>query len=156
MMRVVLLPSGQLHGPVIIAMIAVRMVQPAVYEIVDVVAVRHRFVSAIWTVCVRAMDFRRALHGICGVDRDGVLIHVILVHMMEMAIMKVIHMAVMANRSVPATRAMLVGVVGVVLLGTFGHWRYSLRLNCRSIPTIPANTNSGIVADASDARPQAD
>jgi hypothetical protein len=123
-------PSGELHGPVIIAVITVRMVQPAVYEIVDVVAVRHRLVSAIWTVCVRATDFRRALHGICGVDREGVLIHVVLVHMMEMPIMKVIHMTVMANRSVTATRTMLVGVVGVALLGAFGHWRYSLRLNC--------------------------
>jgi hypothetical protein len=110
-------------------MIAVRMVQPAVYEIVDVVAVRHCFVPAIWTVFVRAMDFRRALHGICGVDRDRVLIHVILMHMMEMAIMQVIHVPVVANRGVPATRTMLVGVVFVVLLGTFSHRRYSLRLN---------------------------
>jgi len=37
---------------VIIAMIAVRMVQPAVYKIVDMVTVRHRFMSAVWTVCV--------------------------------------------------------------------------------------------------------
>jgi len=51
-------------------MITMRMVQPAVYEIVDMVTMRHRFVSAIWTVCVRAMDFRRALRGICRVDRD--------------------------------------------------------------------------------------
>jgi hypothetical protein len=102
-------------------MIAMGMMQSAVYEIVDVVAMRHRFVSAIWTVCVRAMDFRRALHGICGVDRDGVLIHVILVHVMQMAIMKVIHMAVMVNRSVPAIRTMLMSVVRVVLLGTCGH-----------------------------------
>ena len=63
--------------------------------------------SAVWTVRVRAVDLRRALHGICGVDRDGVLIHVILVHVMQMAIMKVIHMAVMVNRSVPAIRTML-------------------------------------------------
>jgi hypothetical protein len=102
-------------------MIAVRMVQPAVYEIVDVVAMRDRFVSAIWTVCVRAVNLRRALDGICGADRDGVLIHVILVHVMEMAIMKVIHMAVMVNRSVPAIRAMLMSVVRVVFLGTCGH-----------------------------------
>ena len=61
-------------------MIAVRMVQPTVYEIVDMVAMGYRFVSAVWTVRVRAMDFGRALHGICGVDRDSVLIHVILVH----------------------------------------------------------------------------
>jgi hypothetical protein len=33
-------------------MIAVRMVQPTVYEIVDMVAMRHRFVSAVWTVRV--------------------------------------------------------------------------------------------------------
>jgi hypothetical protein len=36
----------------IIAMIAVRMVQPAVYEIVDMVTMRHLFMSAVWTVCV--------------------------------------------------------------------------------------------------------
>jgi hypothetical protein len=44
--------SGQLHGPVIVAMITMRMVQPAVYEIVDVVTMRHLFMSAVWTVCV--------------------------------------------------------------------------------------------------------
>jgi hypothetical protein len=103
-------------------MIAVRMVQPSVYEVVDMITMRHRFVSAIWTVCVRAMDLRGALHGICGVDRDGVLIHVILVHVMQMAIMKVIHMAVMVNRSVPAIRTVLMSVVRVVFLGTCGHW----------------------------------
>jgi hypothetical protein len=102
-------------------MIAVRMVQPTVYKIVDMVTMRHRFVPAIWTVCVRAMDFRCALHGICGVDRDGVLIHVILVHVVEMAIMKVIHMAVMANRSVSAILTVLMSVVGVLFLGACSH-----------------------------------
>jgi hypothetical protein len=37
---------------VIIAVITVRMVQPTVYEIVDMVTVRHLFMSAVWTVCV--------------------------------------------------------------------------------------------------------
>ena len=37
----------------IIAMIAVRMVQATVYKIVDVVTMRHRFVSANWTVLLR-------------------------------------------------------------------------------------------------------
>ncbi len=102
-------------------MITVRMMQPTVHKIVDMVTTRHRFMSAVWTVYVRAVDFGRALHGICGVDRDGVLIHVILVQMMEMAIMKVIHMAVVANRSVPAIRTMLMSVVRVVFLRTCGH-----------------------------------
>ena len=58
---------------------------------------------AVWTVHVWAGDLRRALHGICGVDRDDMFVHVI-VHMVEMA--------VMANRSVPAVRAMLVRACG--------------------------------------------
>jgi hypothetical protein len=33
-------------------MITVRTVQPAVYEIVDMVTMRHRFMSAVWTVCM--------------------------------------------------------------------------------------------------------
>jgi hypothetical protein len=118
-------------------MIAVRMVQPTVYEIVDMVAMGYRFVSAVWTVRVRAMDFGRALHGICGVDRDGVLIHVILVHMMEMAIVQIVHMIVMANRSVSAVRAMLVSVVGVVFLGTCGHWQFLLTGGFLSIAYPP-------------------
>jgi hypothetical protein len=44
--------SGKLQGPVIIAMITVRMVQPAVYEIVDMITMRHLFMPAVWTVCV--------------------------------------------------------------------------------------------------------
>jgi hypothetical protein len=35
-------------------------------------------------------------------------VHVILVHMVEMAVVKIIHMAVMTNRCVPAFQAMLV------------------------------------------------
>jgi hypothetical protein len=33
-------------------MITVRVVQSAVYKIVDMVAMRHRLMSAVWTVCV--------------------------------------------------------------------------------------------------------
>jgi hypothetical protein len=109
-------------------MITVRMVQPAVYKIVDMVTMRHRFMSAVWTVRVLAMDLRRALHGICGIYRDGMFVHVILVHMVEMAVVKIIHMSVMTNRGVPAIRAMLMSVVGMVFLGTCDHWQYSLRL----------------------------
>jgi hypothetical protein len=120
-------------------MFAMRMVQPAVYEIVDVVTVRHRFMSAVWTVCVWAVDLRRAFYRICGIDRDDMFVHVILVHMVEMAVVKIIHVAVMANRGVPAFRAMLMSVVGMVLLGACGHWRYSLRaLGCPSSLIIPA------------------
>jgi hypothetical protein len=41
-------------------------------------------------------------------------VHVILVHAVEMATVKIAHMAVMANRGVPAFRAMPMSVVGMV------------------------------------------
>ena len=34
----------------IITMITVGMMQPAVYEIIDVITMRHLFMSAVWTV----------------------------------------------------------------------------------------------------------
>jgi len=37
---------------VIIAVIAVWMVQPAIYEVVDMITMRNLFMSAIWTVHV--------------------------------------------------------------------------------------------------------
>jgi hypothetical protein len=62
-------------------------------------------------------------------------VHVILVHMVEMAVVKIIHVAVMSNRGVPAILAMLMSVIGVVFLSTGSHWRCSLRtLGCPSIP----------------------
>jgi hypothetical protein len=62
-------------------------------------------------------------------------VHVILVHVVEMTIVQIVHMAVMANRGVPTFRAMPMSVVGMVFLGTRGHWCRSLRtLGCPSIP----------------------
>src|SRR6202163_4796667 len=119
-------------------MITVRMVQPAVYEIIDMITMRHHFMSAVWTVYVCAVDLRRAIHGICGVDRDDMFVHVIAVHMVEMAVVKIIHMAVMANGGVPAFRAMVMSVVDMVFLGACGHWRCCLpALDCPSTPNYP-------------------
>jgi hypothetical protein len=118
---------------VIIAMIAVRMVQPAVDEIIDMVAMRDLFMSTVWTVCMCAVELRRAGRGICATDRNDMFVDVILVHVVEMAIVQIIDVAVMANRGVPAIRAMLMRVVGVVVLGASGHRQCSsLVLNLSS------------------------
>jgi hypothetical protein len=61
------------------------------------------------------------MYGVCGADRDDMLVNVICVHVVEMAIMKIVNMVVMANRHVPAVRAMLVGMVGMVLFGEGDH-----------------------------------
>jgi hypothetical protein len=65
------------------------------------------------------------------------LVHVIPMHMVEMAIVKIIHVAPVANGDVSTIRAMLMGVVGVVFLGTCVHCRRSL-LGCAIWhPVIP-------------------
>ena len=69
---------------------------------------------------------RRAVHRICGVDRDDMFVHVILVHTVEMTVVKIIHMAVVANRRVSAFGAMAMSMVGMVFIGACGHWRCSL------------------------------
>lgn len=119
--------SDQLNGPVIVAMIAVRMVQPSVHEVVDMVAMRYHFVPAIWTMRVRTMDVRRALGRIRGADRNSVLIDVIFVHVVEMTIMKIVHMTLVADCGMAATRTVLVGVMLVVLLGACRHCGCSLQ-----------------------------
>ena len=132
-------------------MITMGMMQSAVYKIVDMVTMRHRFMSAVWTVRVRAVDLRRALQGICCADRDEMFIHVIPVHVVEMTIVQIVHVTIVANRSVSAVRAMLVSVVGVVFLGTCGHWCRSLRtLGCPSTPHQSIRMELG--AEASDVR----
>ena len=131
-------------------MITMGMMQSAVYKIVDMVTMRHSFVSAVWTVHVRAVDFRRALQGICCADRDEMFIHVIPMHVVKMTIVQIIHMTIVANCGVSAVRAMLVSVVGVVFLGTCGHWCRSLHARLRSTPHQSIQTELG--ADARDVR----
>ena len=66
-------------------------------------------------------------------------VHVFLVHMVEVAVVKIVHVAIVADRGVPAIRPMLMGVVGVVFLGTCGHW-------CRSLRTLGRPSSSIIPA----------
>jgi hypothetical protein len=105
----------------VVTMIAVGMVQPTINEIIDVVAMGHGFVPARRSMRVRAAHFWRALHRIGGIDGHDMLIDMIPMHVMKMAIMEIIDMAIMADRHMPTIGAMLVVVIGVVLFGAGGH-----------------------------------
>jgi hypothetical protein len=102
-------------------MIAMRMMQASAHQVIDVIPVRHGFVTAGGAMFVRAARLRRALHGVGGIDRDGVLVDMILVHVVQMPVVQVIDVAFMAHRRMPAIRTMLVGMIGMMLLGTGGH-----------------------------------
>jgi hypothetical protein len=104
---------------VVVAVIAVRVVQVAIDEIVDMIAVRHGFVPA-----ARAMDVVGSMTGAAMVwrapvgvhvgDLDHVLIDVAVVHVMKMPIMQVVHVIAMAYGCVAAHGAVQMRVIGVL------------------------------------------
>lgn len=103
-------------------MVVVRVMQTAVDQIVDVIAVRDRLVAAARPVRMTAANIvRRAAHGVRSVDRYRVLIDVIPVHVVQMAVMQVVDVALMMNRRVAASRTVLMDVIGMVLFGANRH-----------------------------------
>jgi hypothetical protein len=110
---------------VIVAVITVRMVQPAVHEIVDMIAMRDDFMSASRPVLVGAASFGRATRWVFSVDRDDVLIDVIFMHVVKVALMQVVHMALVPDRGVPAVRPMFMSVV-LMMLFVASHDRFPL------------------------------
>jgi hypothetical protein len=70
---------------------------------------------------VRAAGLRRAADGIRGVDLNDMFVDVILMHMVEMAVVKIVDMAIMAYGGMSTVRAMLMGMVGMMLFGASGH-----------------------------------
>ena len=86
----------------IVAVIAVRMVQTAVDRIVDVVAVRHGFVPAPSGVrmTIVAVDRLRVTVRMPVIHRDHVLIDVIVVRVVKMPVVEIIDVVVVAHRDV--------------------------------------------------------
>jgi hypothetical protein len=102
---------------VVVAVIAVRMVQVAVDEIVDVIPMRHRFMAAPRPVDVArrvAAAARRALVGIFGADFEPVLVDMIAVRMMQMTVMHVINVIAVLDCCMSTVRAMPMVVVCVM------------------------------------------
>jgi hypothetical protein len=92
------------------------VMQVAVDEVVDVIAMRHLFVAAARAVAVavrmRAAIVRgRALVGIVRAHRHDVLVHMVAVLVMQMAVVQVVDVVPVLDTGVPA-----VGTMNVVVL----------------------------------------
>lgn len=101
-------------------MIAVRMMQMTVDDVIGVVAMWYGGVTAVRGVDVPGGLFGRAmtggaLCGICGADGDGVFVRVRTMRMMQMAAIEVVGVTLMLNGEMATARAVLmrVGVLGV-------------------------------------------
>jgi hypothetical protein len=92
----------------IIAMIAVRMVEVAADEIIGVIAVRNCLMSAARAMGVVLFVFPTAVRwgarrGIGRVDADAVLIDVIAVNVMQVTVMQIVAVVAVPNALMSAT-----------------------------------------------------
>jgi len=98
-------------------MVAVGVMKVAIDEVVDVIVVRHRFVSAAWAVdvtrFVASAAWRTLVRVLCA-DLDFVFVYMIAVRMVQMAIMEIVDVVAMFNCGVATVRTVLMVVVGVV------------------------------------------
>lgn len=113
----------------VVAVITVRVVQVAVDEIVDMVAVRNGFVPAARTVyMIRIMAAALVIGGaavwVGFCHRDDMLVNVIAMHVMQMAVVQIIDVAIMQDRQMAAVGAVLMGVVGRVRKRAACHGRF--------------------------------
>jgi len=111
---------------VVVAVVAVRMVEVPVDQIVDVIAMRDGLVAATGAMVVRGVVTGALVRGsacsrIGGRDLDHVLVDVIAVHVVQVTVVQVVDVAVVPHGRVTATGAMNVCVVGMGWIRAIGH-----------------------------------
>lgn len=103
----------QRHGAMVVAMVAMGMVQPAIDQIIDMIAMRHRFMAAAGTMHMVAGQPCIAAGRVGGADRDDMFIHMVAMRMMQMPVVQIIDMAIMGDGGVATAGAMNMGVIGM-------------------------------------------
>jgi len=103
----------------VITMVAMRVMQVTVYQIINVIAMRDGFVPAARAVdVIGGVCAARVLRGanlrVGGGNGDDVLVHVVAMRMVQMPVVQIINMAVVAHRGMAAVRAVLMRVVGML------------------------------------------
>jgi hypothetical protein len=112
-------PSGfagsHFHPAVIVTMIAVEVVQVALHQVIDMVAMGHSFVAAVGSMSVRlfmpvALVVRCASFRILRVHLQAMVVDMIAVCIVHMTIMQIVRMPIVLHRRMAAILPMLVGV----------------------------------------------
>ena len=101
----------QLQRTMVVAMIAVRMVQPSIDWIIHMSPMGDRLVAAIWTMLMRCiMPFRRpigrAAIRVLGCYFDDMLMDAAAFNVLEVPLIKIIDVVCVPNRDVATSRPM--------------------------------------------------
>ena len=107
-------------------MIAMGMMQMTVHQVIDVIAMGHGLMPAthamhMFRPMTGTLMIRRAAIRVDGVDVQGMLIDMTVVHVVQMPVMQVVDMAGVFNGGVATVRAVLMIVVTVVFFSALSH-----------------------------------
>lgn len=118
--------ANDLNRPVVVTVIAVRVVQVTINQVADVVAMRDSLVTAARAMhmsrfmsvaaMIRGADIRIAIANL-----NHMLVHVIFVRMMQVTIMQIVDVVAMLDGGMPAARPMFVRMIGVFRVRTARH-----------------------------------
>jgi hypothetical protein len=102
-----------LDRAVVVAVVAMRVVKVAADEVVDVIAVRNRLVSAVRSVLMvgvvlGAVVIGRAVAGVRFADGERVALDAPRVMVVQLAVVEMVDVIVVADGGVAAARAVLV------------------------------------------------
>jgi hypothetical protein len=90
------------------------MVQPSPHQIIHVIIMWHGLMPALWTVNVRGIVSIRSVRACIRIriaHFNDVFVHMVSVDMMEMSVVEIILVSLMLNGGMTATRAVLMGVI---------------------------------------------
>ena len=100
------------HRAVVIAMIAVLVMQTAIDQVIDMVAVRDSFMSATFPMNMARTGIKRNAGIRVGfIYRQGVFVVMAVVLVVQMAVVQIVDMAVMFDGGMTAAAAVNMGVV---------------------------------------------
>jgi hypothetical protein len=103
---------------VVVAVVAVWVMEPAFVEIIDVVAVRHDLMTTV-LVAAGAAGWL-AVRRVGGADGNHMLVVVIAMQRMQMAVVQVIYVVLVLDAGVAAVLAVN---MGVGIMGRMGHFQ---------------------------------
>lgn len=117
---------NNLKRPVIVAMVAMRMMEMSINQIVHMVAMRNSGVATIRAMNMLRRVFvggktRSAFAGIGRINSNRMFVHMVAVRMMQVAVVKIIHMAFMVHRRVSAIGTVDVRMIRMSDAGILAH-----------------------------------
>ena len=126
----------------VIAVVAMRVMKMSVDQIIDMISMRYRLVSAAWAVDVArfmAAAIGRTFVRIFSAHLDLVLVYMITMWMVQMAVMKIIYVIAVLDRGVSAARTMLMLMGGMMRFVACAHPCLLSSLDCTRASNVHPN-----------------